>query len=115
MSNNDSSRIYRITFINQGKVYEVFAEHVSQGELYGFVEIEGFIFGETTSVVIDPGEEKLQAEFSGVSRSLVPMHAVIRIDQVEKRGQGKIHDLDSSNVTPFPSPIYTPGSGSEKP
>ena len=34
------------------------------------------------------------------------MHAVIRIEEVEKRGQNKILDLDGpiSNVTPFPPP-----------
>lgn len=110
-----SSQIFRVSFVNQGKVYEVYAEQVHQGELYGFVEIEGFIFGENTSVVIDPSEEKLRAEFGGVTRTMVPMHAVIRIDQVEKRGTGKIHELDGGNVTPFPSPIYTPGSGGNKP
>ena len=110
-----SEQIYRVTFINQGKIYEIYADHVRQGDLYGFVEIEGILFGETTTVVIDPAEEKLRAEFSGVSRTLVPMHAVIRIDAVTKRGPGKIHDLEGGNVTPFPSPIYTPGSGSSKP
>ncbi len=110
-----ASQIFRVSFINQGKVYEVYAEQVHQGELYGFVEIEGFIFGENTSVVIDPSEEKLRAEFGDVTRTMIPMHAVIRIDQVEKRGPGKIHELDGGNVTPFPSPIYTPGSGSKTP
>ena len=108
-------QIFRITFFNQGKVYEIYAEQVRQGELYGFVEISGFIFGETASVVIDPAEEKLRAEFGGVTRTMVPMHAVIRVDEVEKRGAGKIHDVDSGNVTPFPSTLYTPGSGGRKP
>jgi hypothetical protein len=110
-----SKQIFRITFFNQGKIYEIYAQHVRQGELYGFVEIEDFVFGETTSVVIDPAEEKLRAEFAGVTRTMVPMHAVIRIDEVEKRGTGKIHDVEGGNVTPFPSPIYTPDSGGRKP
>lgn len=108
-------QIFRISFINHGKVYEVYAENVQQGELYGFVEIEGLIFGETTSVVIDPSEEKLRAEFGGVVRTLIPMHSVIRIDQVEKRGISKIHDMDGDNIAAFPSPIYTPGSGKKSP
>ena len=29
------SEIYRITFLNKGKVYEVFAKQVYQSELYG--------------------------------------------------------------------------------
>ena len=96
-------RIFRITFHNQGKVYQLHAEEVGQGELYGFVEIRGLLFGEHTSVVIDPAEERLKDEFGGTSRILVPMHAVIRIDEVEKRGQNLIFDSgDQSNVTPFP-------------
>lgn len=103
-------QIYKISFINQGKVYELYAEKVYQGDLYGFVEIEGLIFGETTSVVIDPGEEKLKAEFSGVERTMVPMHSVIRIDEVKKQGQSKIIELDgNANVTPFPAGIIPPG------
>ena len=103
-------QIYKISFINQGKVYELYAEKVYQGDLYGFVEIEGLIFGETTSVVIDPGEEKLKAEFSGVDKTMVPMHSVIRIDQVKKQGQSKIIELDGdSKITPFPSNIMPPG------
>lgn len=102
-------RIYRITFLNQGKVYQLHAESVHQGELYGFVEISGLLFDEHASVVIDPAEERLKSEFAGVSSTRVPMHAVIRIDEVEKQGQNKILELEGgNNVTPFPSTIYTP-------
>ncbi|WP_456373671.1 DUF1820 family protein [Thiolapillus sp.] len=97
-------RIFRVTFHNQGKVYQLHAEQVSQGDLYGFIEISGLLFNEHTTVVIDPAEERLKDEFSGTSRILVPMHAIIRIDEVEKRGQNMIFDVgDKSNVTPFPS------------
>ena len=96
-------RIFRIAFHNQGKVYRLHAEQVSQSDLYGFVEISGLLFDEHTSVVIDPAEERLKDEFSGTSRILVPMHAVIRIDEVEKRGQNMIFDVgDRGNITPFP-------------
>ena len=33
--------VYRVQFHNQGNVYELFARHVSHGEMYGFVEIAG--------------------------------------------------------------------------
>ncbi len=102
--------IFRISFINQGNVYELYVESVRQADLYGFIEIQGLTFGETSSLVIDPSEEKLKSEFSGVNRIMIPMHAVIRIDEVEKRGQSKILEIDgSANITPFPSPIYGPG------
>ncbi len=102
-------RIFKISFINQGKVYELYAEGVRQADIFGFIEIEGLIFGETSSVVIDPAEERLKNEFSGVSRTLVPMQAIIRVDEVKKRGQSKILELDPhTNVAPFPSPFIRP-------
>lgn len=102
--------IYRVVFFNQGKVYEVYAKNISQGGMFGFVEIEGLIFGEKTTVVIDPSEEALQREFLGVERTYIPLHAVVRIDEVEKRGPSKIHSVPdgSGKVTPLPTMIYTP-------
>ncbi len=99
-------RIFRISFHNSGKVYQVHAQQVAQSELYGFIEVRDLLFGEHTSVVIDPAEERLKDEFAGVQRLMLPLHAVIRIEEVEKRGQNKILDLDGSvsNITPFPMP-----------
>ena len=34
--------IYRITFFNQGQVYEIYAKHVFQSDLWGFLEVEEF-------------------------------------------------------------------------
>ena len=99
--------IFRVSFHNQGKVYQLHAESVSQADLYGFIEIAGLLFDEHTSLVIDPAEEKLKAEFAHTSRIMLPMHAIIRIDEVEKRGQNMVFDVeDRSNVMPFPS--FTP-------
>ncbi|MDJ0806227.1 MAG: DUF1820 family protein [Gammaproteobacteria bacterium] len=102
-------RIYKIVFINQGKVYEIYAKSVRQGDLYGFVEIEDLIFEKTSSIVVDPSAEKLKEEFAGVYRTRVPIHAVIRIDEVEEHGPGKITEIDGrSNITPFPNPFIKP-------
>lgn len=97
--------------MNQGRVYEIYAREISEGGLFGFLEIEEIVFGENTTVVVDPAEEKLKDEFAGVTRSYIPLHHVIRIDEVEKRGVSKITKVDGDNVTRFPSPIYTPTSG----
>jgi hypothetical protein len=102
-------RVFRISFLYQGKVYEVYARRVQQGDLYGFVEIQDLLFEESSALLVDPSTERLRSEFKGVSRTLVPIHSVLRIDEVEKEGQGKIHELDAkSNVTPFPTQIFTP-------
>lgn len=89
--------IYRVAFVNQNQVYEIYAARVYQADLHGFVAIEGFVFGETSSIVVDPAEEKLKAEFEGVKCSFVPMHKVIRIDQVERRGTAKILPLPNKD------------------
>ena len=104
---------YRIIFHNHGKVYELYSHSVGQGDLFGFIEIGDIIFGERSAVLIDPSEERLKTEFSGVSRTSIPMHAVIRIDQVDKQGVNKIVPVGEGkghgNVTPFPMPMFTPG------
>ena len=61
-----SEPIYRITFHNQGHVYEIYARHVFQSDLWGFLEVEEFIFGERSQMIVDPAEEKLKNEFSGI-------------------------------------------------
>ncbi|MBX2879559.1 MAG: DUF1820 family protein [Granulosicoccus sp.] len=99
--------LYRIRFVSQDKVYEIYARDIYQGEMYGFIVVEDLVFDTNTTVVVDPSEEKLKSEFAGVSQTILPMHSVIRIDAVEKRGTAKISDL-KGNVTQFPSSIYTP-------
>lgn len=72
--------------------------------MLGFVEVEQLVFGENTTVVVDPSEESLKLEFEGVERTYIPMHAIIRIDEVESKGTAKITDSDgkTGKVTPFP-------------
>lgn len=109
-----SNPIYKIQFLNQGKVYEIYARHVSHGSLFGFIEVEKLVFGAKSSVVVDPSEEKIQAEFAGVTRTYLPMHSIIRIDEVEKQGTSKISDAGGGNVAQFPMPMYSPpGHGSK--
>jgi len=101
-----SNHIFKIIFVNQGKVYEVYARKVSHGTLFGFVEVEDLVFGERSSVVLDPGEERIKAEFEGVKRSYLPLQSVIRIDEVRKQGTAKIMALEpGTNVTAFPTPM----------
>lgn len=99
------TRTYRITFHNQGKVYEIYARQVSHGGMPGFVEVEKLLFGEKSAIVLDTSEEKLKTEFENVERFYVPLHAVIRIDEVAKAGTAKIMPGTGEKVLPFPSAI----------
>ena len=92
---------YRVQFHNGRQIYEVYVREVFNSDIYGFVEIAKFVFGKPSQMVIDPTEEKLRSEFSGVSRAFIPMHSVIRIDEVKKEGIAKISEGDGSNITPF--------------
>jgi hypothetical protein len=103
-----ASHIFRVLFVNQGKVYEVYARRVAHGELFGFIEVEELLFGERSSVVVDPGEERIKGEFEGVKRTYLPMHSVLRIDEVKKQGMSKITSLEGgANVAQFPLPVYS--------
>src|SRR5262249_29804578 len=103
------SHIFRIMFVNQGKVYEIYARRVSHGELFGFVEVEELVFGERATVVLDPSEERIKGEFDGVKRTYLPLHSVLRIDEVKKQGVSKITALEGgANVSQFPVQMYSP-------
>lgn len=104
--------LFKVIFMNQGKVYEIYARNVGHGDMFGFVEVEELVFGEKTTVVVDPAEEKIKSEFENVKRTYLPMHAIIRIDEVDKQGTSKISKLEGGNVTQFPVPVYTPGDSS---
>jgi hypothetical protein len=94
-----SKTIFKVSFVNQGKIYEIFARQIAQSSMYGFIEVEELVFGEKSSLVVDPSEERLKDEFAGVKRSYIPMHAVIRIDEVEKRGTAKILNMDGESAS----------------
>jgi hypothetical protein len=108
---NKPKSIYKIIFLNQGRIYELYARSGHQGNLYGFVEVEELIFGEKSALLVNPAEEKLQSEFSGVRRAFIPLHSVIRIDEVEKEGVSKIREKGEvgDNVAFLPNMPYPPG------
>lgn len=109
-----AKHVYKVLFLNQGKLYEVYARSVSQGDLFGFLAVEELVFGERSSVVVDPTEERIRSEFAGVRRSYIPMHSILRVDEVEKQGVSKISAAEGGNVTPFPVPVFAPGADPSK-
>ncbi len=104
--------VYRITFLQQGQVYEIYSEGVGQGGMLGFVEVDGLLFGERTEIVVDPSEERLKTEFQGVRRLYLPMHSILRIEEVEKRGTARIRKAEKgeANLMQFPVPMTVPES-----
>ena len=103
--NTKNKNIYRIIFANQGKVYEIYAKQVNQSAMLGFVEIEDLLFGEKSSLVIDPVEERLKHEFANTKRTYIPMNYILRIDEVDQQGESKVTKMDGTkeNVLSFPA------------
>jgi hypothetical protein len=104
--------IYKVIFQCQGQVYEMYAKGVASAPIFGFVEVESFLFGERSKIIVDSSEERLKTEFAGVKRAYIPLHAVIRIDQVEREGASRITSSEkgeSGGVSLFPVPVPPAG------
>lgn len=108
--------IFKVVFLNQGKVYEMYARSVGQSGIFGFIEVEEFLFGERSDLVVDPTEETLKNEFKGVRRTNIPMHSVVRIDEVDRQGVNRITGRvrGEASVMPFPTPVFDKPSGSSE-
>ena len=96
-----SKHIYKIIFLNQDDIYEIYTRHVFQSDMYGFIEVEEYIFNKDKQLVVDPSSEKLKNEFDQVQRSYIPINSVIRIDEVNETGEAKIKE-NKDKISPFP-------------
>ncbi|HEY4583771.1 MAG TPA: DUF1820 family protein [Lysobacter sp.] len=101
-----SKPLYKVTFLNAGKVYELYARHVASGALWGFTEVGELVFDVNEGLVVDPTEERLRDEFGNTRMLHLPMQSIVRIEEVEKKSQSAIRDAATGErvVTPFPMP-----------
>jgi hypothetical protein len=99
-------KLFKVTFLNHGRVYELYARHVSASSLWGFTEVGELVFDFNDGVVIDPTEERLRDEFGNTRVLHLPMQSIVRVEEVEKKGQSAIRDAATgeSVVTMFPLP-----------
>ena len=108
--------IYKIRFTHEGRIFELYARNVSTSSFFGFVEVEKLLWGKKSDIIVDPGEQELKNEFEGVKRTFIPLHAVVRIDEVDKSGPAKILPLPAgARETPTTLPIYSQGRGTPTP
>ena len=100
---------YIVTFTSENELFQVCARRVESSDLYGLIEIGDFFFPEN-KLVYNPGEERIRKEFSGIRRTLVPYHAIVRIDEVPdtREGQIKVVPLKSSGKTARETPLHEP-------
>jgi hypothetical protein len=109
-----NSRVYRITFASQGRIYELYARNVGSAQMFGFVEVSHLLWSQKSTVVIDPSEDSLKHEFEGVKRFYVPMQSVMRIDEVDREGTSKILAATPSSGTVSAFPVFIPPGGDKK-
>lgn len=97
--------LFKVIFLHQGQVYELFARGVESSGLWGFIEVSDLVFETGAGVVVDPTEEKMRDEFADSKVLHLPIQSVLRIDEVEQRGKCRIRERKSGEtVTPFPMP-----------
>ncbi len=97
-----SKRLYKVSFLNAGKLYELFAREVRASELWGFTEVSDLVF-EAESLVVDPTEERLRDEFRDTKSLHLPMQCIVRVEEVIKRGTAAIRDgATGDKIMPFP-------------
>lgn len=116
MSAKDET-IFRVRFYHEDKVCELYAKSLATEGIFGFLEVEEIVFGESSSTIVDPSEEKLKAMFQDVVCTYIPCQAVIRIDEVRKAGSGKLLDLpkgaNQNVVRPFPGHSFSQPTSTE--
>lgn len=105
MTENDKDPIFRVIFNQNGQLYEVYARSLTDDTMVGFIQVEELVFTDEEQIIVDPSTEKLRQEFKDVDCVYIPLHHVLRIDEVHKTGAAKVKQLgssDGSNVSPFP-------------
>jgi hypothetical protein len=96
-------KLYKITFQSQGRTLELYARNIDTSSLWGFTQIADIEFEHSEGIVVDPTEEKLREEFKNTKVLHLPMHCIVRIEEVEKRGPLAIRDSTSGEkIMPFP-------------
>jgi hypothetical protein len=105
-----SATLYKVIFHSAGKIYELYANAVISSDLFGFVRVSGIELDQGEGLVIDPTGERLREEFADVRSLHLPMHTIVRVEEVDKRHALKILDGGSGEkIMPFPIGIPNRG------
>ncbi|MBS0350747.1 MAG: DUF1820 family protein [Proteobacteria bacterium] len=89
MSKTDRPIIYRIVFTQEDQIQEIYAQYISEETLVGFIEADTLLEFETSKSVVDTKE---------VRRCYIPLHNIIRIDEVSWHNDEKI----KNNISHLP-------------
>lgn len=90
-----NKQLYRISYRHHDEIYEIYAKHIEDSDMFGFIEVEDLVFGESSSDTLEPAEKRFRDEFTDVKTTFLPSHNIIRIDLVEKLGPAKIVGINA--------------------
>ena len=99
--------LYRLHFYQEGKRITLHAKHIIINEaMPGFVGVEELVFDDSAAGIINSTDEKLKAEFRDVKSFYIACHDMIRIDEVNAKGESKITETpkeQGSNIIKPPA------------
>lgn len=83
MSKSTERPIYRIVFAQHDDVQEIYAQYISEETLVGFIEAD---------TLLEFNQGKNSVDIKEVRRCYIPLHNIIRIDEVSWQTDGEAKD-----------------------
>jgi len=94
--------LYKVKFVQQDAVVELVAKYISEESLMGFIEIEDIVFSGSGEAHCT--DDKYRHEFAGLNRCYLPLHTLLRIDELSSSTDVLIGEVEAKkdNVRRFP-------------
>ena len=76
--------LYKICFQSaEAEKLELYAEAVVTADIFGFVEVSGIVFIDSSELIITPEDDKVRKIFKNTVRTLIPLASIVRIDEIQ--------------------------------
>lgn len=75
---------FRVMFTQRDQLCELYAKQLAESDMYGFIVIEELVLPPLLPSQKEAGETRQPNEFEDVIRTYLPVHSIVRIDEVEK-------------------------------
>ena len=76
--------LYKICFQStEAERLELYAETVVTADIFGFVEVSGIVFIDSSELIITPEDDKVRKIFKNTVRTLIPLASIVRIDEIQ--------------------------------
>lgn len=92
------NQLFKVVFSQHDELHEIYAHSVSESTMMHFIEVEALAFAATSSEA-NPSEQQLKGAkrlretYANVQRIYIPIHAVLRIEEVAQIGSAQVHPI----------------------